>query len=100
MPKPKINAKKIAKLANLFISDEEEKILDSQLESTIAHVESLNDINTDHVVGTSEVTDLKNIAREDVVTPSFSQEEALKNAKKTYNGFFVVPVVIEEAIED
>ncbi len=95
----KINAKKVAKLAKLFITDEEEKMLDTQLEATINHVKSLDDINTDHIVGTNEVTDLKNVAREDEVRPSLSQADALKNAKKTYNGFFVVPVIIEEAIE-
>jgi aspartyl/glutamyl-tRNA(Asn/Gln) amidotransferase C subunit len=98
--KAKIDVKKVAKLANLFITDDEEKMLDSQLESTIEHIESLSDINTDHIVGTNEVTDLNNVAREDVVTPSLSQKDALKNAKKTYNGFFVVPVIIEEAVEE
>ena len=95
----KINIKHIAKLAGLFVNSDEEKILEEQLETTIKHVESLNDINTDHVTETNEVTDLKNVAREDVVTPSLSQEDALKNAKKTYNGFFVVPIIIEEAVE-
>ncbi len=99
MTNVKINARKVAKLANLFITDEEEKVLDTQLESTIEHVKSLEDINTGHIVGTSEVTDLKNITREDEVKPSLSQDEAVRNAKKTYNGFFVVPVIIEEAIE-
>lgn len=97
--KTKINIKKIAKLANLFVTDKEEKTLEEQLETTIHHVESLNDIDTDHVTGTNEVTDLKNVARDDVITPSLSQREALKNAKKTYNGFFMVPAIIEEAVE-
>lgn len=100
MTTTKINAKKIAKLANLFLTDEEEKMLDSQLESTIEHVESLADINTDHIVDTNEVTNLNNVAREDVVAPSLSQKDALMNAKKTHNGFFVVPVIIEEAVEE
>lgn len=95
----KIDIKKIAKLANLFIKDDEAKRLESQLDSTIHHVDSLNDINTEKVVGTNDVTDLKNVAREDVTTPSLSQKDALKNAKNTYNGFFVVPVIIDEAIE-
>lgn len=98
--KAKIDIRKIAKLANLFLTESEERHLESQLAATITHVESLQDINTDHIEGTNEVTDLKNVAREDVVTPSLSQEDALKNAKKTHNGFFVVPVIIEEAIEE
>lgn len=90
----KINVKHVAKLANLYISDKEEKLLENQLEETIHYIESLNEVNTVNTVGTNEVTDLKNVTREDLVKPSLSQEQALKNAKKTYNGFFVVPGIL------
>lgn len=95
----KINIKHIAKLADLPIKDDEEKMLEEQLEATVEHIESLNDIPTDHITSTNEVTGLENVMREDEVRPSLTQEQALQNAKKTYNGFFVVPVIIEEAIE-
>lgn len=96
----KINIKHIAKLAELPIKDDEGKQLETQLEATLEHVERLSEIDTSKVESTNEVTDLKNVMREDEVTPSLSQEDALKNAKKTHNGFFVVPVIIEEAIEE
>lgn len=98
MTKTNINIKKIAKLAELTLTDEEAKVLEEQLEKTIEHIESLDAIDTDNVALTNEVTDLKNVAREDVVVPSLSQTDALKNAKKTYNGFFMVPVILEEAV--
>ena len=95
----KINIHKLVKLANLSIPEERLEKLEKQLDSTLEHVERLNEVDTTNVAGTNEVTDLTNCAREDEVRPSLSQEEALANAKQTYNGFFVVPVIIEEAVE-
>ncbi len=95
----KINVKHIAKLANIPLTDSEAEKLKKELEATLKHVERLNEIDTSKVTGTNEVTEAINIFREDEAKPSLSQKEALKNAKKTYNGFFVVPVILEEAIE-
>jgi len=89
----------IAKLANLPIPHEKLKKLEKELEQTIDHIKRLEEIDTSQVTGTNEVTNLSNVTREDVVEPSLTQEEALSNAKKTHNGFFVVPVIIEEAVE-
>ena len=95
----KINVKHIAKLAELPITKEVEEKLEKELEATLEHVDRLSEIDTAQVEGTNEVVDSINVMREDVVTPSLSQEEALQNAKKTHNGLFVVPVIIEEAVE-
>ena len=95
----KINVHHIAKLANLPLTVAEEKKLKKELEATLEHVEHLNEIDTSKVEGTNEVTEAINVMRFDEVKPSLSQKEALQNAKKVYNGFFVVPVIIEEAIE-
>lgn len=94
-----IDIKRIAKLAELPIAEDKLGRLERELEQTVEHVERLQNINTSSVTGTNTVTDLSNITREDVVEPSLTQEEALQNAKKTHNGFFVVPVIIEEAVE-
>lgn len=99
MTNVKIDIKKIAKLAELPIDEEKLGKLEKELETTVEHVERLENINTSHVSGTNTVTDLTNVVRDDVVESSLTQEEALKNAKKTHNGFFVVPVIIEEAVE-
>lgn len=90
----KIDIKKLAKLANIYLKKEEEEKFEHQLEDTLKYIENLNNIDTSNVLGTNEVVDLENIFREDIVEPSFTQDEALKNAKKTYNGFFIVPSVL------
>jgi aspartyl-tRNA(Asn)/glutamyl-tRNA(Gln) amidotransferase subunit C len=96
----KINIKHIAKLANLPIAEEKLEKLEKQLEETLEHVDRLQEIDTSKVTGTNEVTKLSNVTRDDVIVPSLTQEEALLNAKQVHNGLFVVPVILEEAVEN
>ncbi len=90
----KFDIKHVAKLANLTLSEEEEKKFSTQLEETVNYIEGLDEVNTDDVSPTSQVTGLENITREDEVKPSLSQEEALSNAKSTHNGFFRVKGIL------
>lgn len=90
----KFDIKHVAKLANLSLSDEEEKKFSAQLEETVSYIEGLNEVDTSGVSPTSQVTGLENITREDEITPSLSQEEALSNAKSTHNGFFRVKGIL------
>ncbi len=92
----KIDIKYIAKLAKLSLTSEEEGRFEKQLEETLARISQLNEVNTDHVEITSQVTGLENVMDEDISQPSLSQKEALANAKNTHNGFFVVKAVLEE----
>lgn len=92
----KIDVSHVAKLANLPLTEEEKKKFETQLTETLDYVNQLEEIDTKNVEPTSQVTGLENVTREDVVTPSMSQEEALKNAKSTYKGFFKVPAIMEE----
>ena len=90
----KINVPHIAKLANLTVSYNEESNLEKQLEETLDYVEELNKVNTNNIEPTSQVTGLENVTRGDTVKPSLTQDEALSNATKTHNGFFVVDVIL------
>lgn len=92
----KIDINHLSKLANLELTGSEKTSLADQLTSTLEHVEHLQEIDTSDIEGTNEVTSLKNIWREDKVRPSLTQKEALMNAQNTYNGFFVVPAILEE----
>lgn len=86
----KFDISHVAKLANLPLTDEEKKRFGKQLEETIEYIENLNEVDTKGVEPVSQVTGLENVTREDIVKPSLSQEEALKNAGSTHNGFFKV----------
>jgi len=91
----KVNIKTVARLANLHLTQEEEERFSKQLEETAIYVEELDEVNTNDIDSTSQVTGLENVLREDIAKPSLSQEEALKNAKETYNGFFKVKGILQ-----
>lgn len=92
----KIDISHIAKLANLPLSSEEKKTFEKQLDETLEHIASLNTIDTKGIEPTSQVTGLENVTRNDVVSSSLTQEQALQNAKDTYKGFIKVPAIIRE----
>lgn len=92
----KINVPRVAKLANLPLTNDEIKQLESQLVATLAYVEHLNEVDTKNVEPTSQVTGLENVLREDVAHESLTQNQALANAQATYNGLFKVKGVFEE----
>jgi len=88
----------IAHLANIPITDEEAKALESAFSDTLAVIKQLEDISVKNVDPTYQVTNLENVLREDTVDERkmFSQKEALANAKTTYEGYIVVPQVIAQ----
>lgn len=87
----------IAKLVNLIITSDQHDLFISQLSSILAFVSALQNIPTDKIDPTSQVTGLENVYREDVVdmTRMLSQSQALSNAHQKHNGFFVVPAVFD-----
>ena len=89
----KIDVKKVAKLANLPLTNEETNKFEKQLEETLSYIESLKEIDTDKMDPTNQVTGLENVLREDTAKPSLSQKDALQNAK-THNGFFKVKGIL------
>lgn len=94
----KIDIAHFGKLANLPLKSNEQKSFEKQLSSILEHIEKLTEISTTNTEETSQVTGLTNVARNDEVTESLSQKEALSNAKNKDKGSFVVPVILEEAI--
>lgn len=94
--KPEIDIDYVSKLANLPLSNKERVLFEKQLKDVLNYIAKLNEVNTDKVEPIGHVTDLANITRNDETRPSLSQDEALKNASKTYNGFFEVDAIFEE----
>jgi aspartyl-tRNA(Asn)/glutamyl-tRNA(Gln) amidotransferase subunit C len=91
----KLDVLHIAKLANLPINKQEEKLLESQLEETLSYIEILREVDTKNVQPTAHVTGLENITRDDVTTDSLTQEQTLLNSKQKYNGFFEVEAILD-----
>lgn len=91
------DVKHLAKLANLSPSQSLIPALQSGVETTLEYAKILGQVDVSHVGVTNEITGLTNILREDSVDESrtFIQAEALANADKTYNGFFMVDAILE-----
>jgi aspartyl-tRNA(Asn)/glutamyl-tRNA(Gln) amidotransferase subunit C len=89
----------IAQLANIPVSSDEETKLATQFEETIEVVAHLSELDTTNVEPTSQVTGLENVWREDIVDAKrmFTQDQALANAQKKDNGYFVVSQIIAHA---
>lgn len=92
----KIDIKHVAKLANLTIDPKDEPKFEKQLNEILGYVDKLSEVDTKGVEITSQVTGLENVTREDVSAESLTAEEALSGAKKTKNGAFEVPAILEE----
>ena len=80
---------KVAKLANLTLTPEEEEKFSDQLSKILGYVEELNAVNTDGVKPTFNVNSNENVLRPDTEESSLTQEEALQNAPNKKDSFFI-----------
>lgn len=92
-----MDLEKIAKLADLTLTEEEKNIIGPQLTDVVKFFDQLNEVNTDDITPTSQTTGLTDITRADEVnvTRTLKSEEALFNAKQENNNYFVVDAVID-----
>jgi len=89
--------KKIANLANLNLSRDEEVKYAIQFSQILNYMEKIRQLKiSKDIKPTSQVTNLENTTREDIVSPSLSQEDVFKNAKSVHDGFFKVKAILEE----
>jgi len=86
--------KHVASLVRLGISEAEAEKFSGQFSSIIDYFNMLNEVDTDHVPPASEIVNAENVLREDVVQPSMSREEFLKNAPQSERGYVKVPTVL------
>jgi len=68
----------VATLARLDLTDEEAKKFAKQMSDVLSYMEILNEVDTDKVEATSQVTRLKNVSREDKVENWCDREELLE----------------------
>ena len=89
------DVRKVAKLARLSFSEEEEVRLVTDLNQMLSYVAVLKELDTSQVSPTTHVLPLSNVFRPDEPTASLSQKAALANAPKSGHGHFRVPKVLE-----
>jgi len=84
---------KLARLARVELTKEEEKGFEKDLESILSAFKDLEKVDTKGVKPTFQPVPVKNVLREDKVEPSLTQEQALANTKNREKSFFKGPRV-------
>lgn len=92
----KDTVKHISELAKLEFKEGEIDLFSEQFKEIIEYIDTLNEVELSNVEPLAQITDFENVLRQDVVQPSISLEDALKNAPKKNENFFKVPKVIEQ----
>ncbi len=90
--------KHIAQLANIPVQDDEIKPLTEAFTQTLQVVDQLQTLSVDDIEPSHQVTGLSNVTRPDKVDEDsmFSQQQALANAPRKFQGYFVVSRIIEK----
>ncbi|MEK6922590.1 MAG: Asp-tRNA(Asn)/Glu-tRNA(Gln) amidotransferase subunit GatC [Nanoarchaeota archaeon] len=82
---------KIAKNAQLKLTEEEENEFLPQLKEVLEHFSKLDDAPIENLYPTFQPIKITNVFREDKPKMGLTQEEALKNTKLKKDGFFLGP---------
>ncbi len=87
--------RRIAQLARIAVRDEEVAHLQGELNSILAFVEQLSEVNVDGIEPMTSVTPMEMKKRHDVVNDGEIPDKVLANAPATEDHFFLVPKVVE-----
>lgn len=87
--------KSIASLANLEFTDIETEKLSTQFEKIVDYIAKIEVLDLEKIEPISQITNKNNAFREDVVVPSLTTKEALKNSPSKNDYYFKVPKVLE-----
>ena len=89
------DVQKIATLARLELTDEEQILYQEQLSAVLAYAERLNELDLRDVPPTASAIPLKNVLREDEVRPSLAVEDTLFNAPDAELDQFKIQAVFD-----
>ena len=87
--------RRIAHLARIAVSDDEVSHLRGELNTILAWVEQLGEVNIEGVEPMTSVTPMTMKMRADKVTDGDKAADIVKNAPVSDDNFFLVPKVIE-----
>jgi aspartyl-tRNA(Asn)/glutamyl-tRNA(Gln) amidotransferase subunit C len=87
--------RRVARLARLKVAEADVPRLAGELNSILAFVEQLNEVNVDGVAPLTSVVNQAMKMRDDVVTDGNYPKDVTKNAPASEDDFFMVPKVVE-----
>ncbi|MBE9058667.1 Asp-tRNA(Asn)/Glu-tRNA(Gln) amidotransferase subunit GatC [Sphaerospermopsis sp. LEGE 08334] len=85
---------KVANLARLELTPEEETQFSTQLSDILEYIEQLSELDVADVPPTTRAIDVSNITREDKLQPYPDREAILSSAPKQEGDFFKVPKIL------
>ena len=91
----KATVARIAALARIKVTDEEQTRLAGELTQILSWIEQLGEVDTSGVEPMASVAHMKLPMREDVVSDGGMRDQLLANAPQAARGFFAVPKVVE-----
>lgn len=95
MPATAIDIKRVALLARIGLTPEEEQKFGAQLGQVIGYIEKLREVDVTGVEPTAHAIPLVNVTRPDEIRPSLPHDEALRSAPAKAGGLFIVPKIVE-----
>ena len=87
--------RRIAHLARVAVADDEVEHLRGEINSILAFVEQLSEVNVEGVEPMTSVTPMAMKKRADAVTDGGDADAVLRNAPATQDNYFLVPKVVE-----
>ena len=87
--------RKVAQLARLSFSEDEESKLAEEMGSLLDHFEDLKDLDTTNVEATTHAVPLDCLQRADEMKPSDKASTLLDNAPRGKDNHFLVPKIID-----
>lgn len=90
-----VEVRKVADLGRLDLSDKEVETYAEQLSAILGYVGDLQNVDTDNVKITSQVTGLSNVMREDKAEACDSMKEIIKMAPSHQDNLIKVKAVFE-----
>ncbi|MDJ0724232.1 MAG: Asp-tRNA(Asn)/Glu-tRNA(Gln) amidotransferase subunit GatC [Prochloraceae cyanobacterium] len=88
--------KKVAHLARLDITPEEEEQFYTQLSSILEYFEQLSELDTDEVAPTTRAIEVSNVTRKDELNPFNGSEALLEVAPEQEGAYFKVPKILAD----
>ncbi len=86
--------RKVANLARLELTADEEAKFTTQLGSILDYIEQLNQLDVTNVAPTTRAIDVSNVTREDTLRPYPDREAILNSAPQQEGDFFRVPKIL------
>ena len=86
--------RKVANLARLELTPDEEEQFTTQLGSILEYIEQLNELDVTDVLPTTRAIDVSNVTREDNLQPYPDREAILSSAPEQEGDFFRVPKIL------